>query len=235
MKTKIFDNKEALARFFGDYLVQKVQQNEHLNIALSGGSTPKVIFDLLSKEYNDALDWHKLRFFWGDERCVPPGHEESNYHMTRQHLFDHVPVPHENIFRIKGELPPVEARDNYIKVLNDQLPESNGVPVFDLMILGMGDDGHTASIFPNKIGLWNSENLCEVATHPTSGQKRVTLTGKVINNAREIIFLVTGKEKAPKVAEIIHQKGSFQTYPASLVNRDRSLWLMDREAAQLIG
>ncbi len=235
MKTKTFDDKEALARYFGDYLVQKVQKNEQLNVALSGGSTPKVIFDLLSKEYSDAIDWRKLRFFWGDERCVPPDDEESNYNMTRLHLFDHVPVPAENIFRIKGELPPDEARDSYADIIDKELPKRNKVPVFDLMILGMGDDGHTASIFPHEIGLWNSDNLCEVATHPTSGQKRVTLTGKVINNAAEILFLVTGKEKAPKVAEIIKEKGTYKSHPAALVNRDKSLWLMDNEAAKLIG
>lgn len=235
METKIFGNKEALARYFADHLLQMVEENRHLNVALSGGSTPKIIFDLLSNKYRDAIEWSKVRFFWGDERIVPPDDLESNYGMTRRHLFDHVPVPAENIFRAKGELTPQEARKDYETVIDQNLPKRKGVSFFDLMLLGMGDDGHTASIFPHEIKLWDSPNLCEIATHPTSGQKRVTLTGKVINNAGEIIFLVTGENKAQKVAEIIQQKGAYQTYPASRVNRYKSLWLMDREAAKLIG
>lgn len=231
MESKIFYSKEQLARFFGDYLSVLTQENKQVNIALSGGSTPETIFDLLSQEYKNVVKWERIRFFWGDERCVSPDDKESNYHMTKEHLFDHLPIPEENIFRVKGELKPEEAKNDYINLLDEQLPKDAGVPVFDVVMLGMGDDGHTASVFPNEIALWNSDNWCEIGTHPTSGQKRVTLTGKVINKAREIVFLVTGENKAPKVDEILNKKGDYKKYPASAVNREKSLWLLDQSAS----
>ncbi|WP_462319737.1 6-phosphogluconolactonase [Marinilabilia sp.] len=230
METKIFYSKEQLARFFGDYLTELTSQKDVVNMALSGGSTPEAIFDLLTQEYSSLVKWDKLRFFWGDERCVAPDHEESNYKMTRQHLFNHLPIPEQNIFRVKGELGPRQALSDYKQVLNKELPKENGMPFFDVVLLGMGDDGHTASIFPHELFLWDSPEICEIGTHPESGQKRITLTGKVINNASEIIFLVTGKKKANKVDVILNQKEGCEVYPAALVNRDKSLWLLDQEA-----
>lgn len=231
---KIFADKTDLSRFFGDILEKESNEKDSVTIALSGGSTPKAIFDILASEYQNRIKWEKLRFFWGDERCVKPNDAESNYGMTRIHLFDKVPVSESNIFRVKGELSPDEAASNYETTIGSELPKENGWPQFDLMILGMGDDGHTASIFPFQIELWDSEKICEVATHPDSGQKRVTLTGNVINNAKQIIFLVTGKNKAGKAHEIINEKGNFKAYPASLVNKKSSLWMMDEDAAALL-
>jgi len=228
---QIFQTKQELARYFGDYLLKLSQENEAINIALSGGSTPKAIFEVLSKEYAKSIDWTKLRFFWGDERCVPPNDHESNFGMTREHLFDHVGTKAVNIFRVKGELEPDEAVDNYINTIEENVPMANGLPQFDVMLLGMGDDGHTASIFPHQIGLWNSENTCELAQHPDSGQFRVTLSGRIINNSKQIFFLVTGANKADKIDEIINRKGHYQQYPAALVNMDKCEWLMDKTAA----
>ncbi|MGQ1888864.1 6-phosphogluconolactonase [Thermophagus sp. OGC60D27] len=232
METKIFYSKEQLARYFGDCLIELTEKNELIHMALSGGSTPETIFDVLSQEYKKSIKWDRIKFFWGDERCVPPDHAESNYRMTREHLFDHTPVLPENIFRIKGELSPEEARADYRHILERELPKVNGLPCFDVMLLGMGDDGHTASIFPHEIALWDSPEWCEIGTHPKSGQKRITLTGRVINNSRDIAFLVTGEKKAPKVHEILNQKGQYLSYPAARVNREKSLWLLDQEAAQ---
>ncbi|WP_044117966.1 6-phosphogluconolactonase [Alkaliflexus imshenetskii] len=231
---KIFSDKTDLSRFFGDILEKESNEKDTVTIALSGGSTPKAIFDTLAAEYQNRIKWEKLRFFWGDERCVKPDDAESNYGMTRTHLFDKVPISESNVFRVKGELSPDEAASDYETIILGELPKENGWPQFDLMILGMGDDGHTASIFPYQIDLWDSENICEVATHPDSGQKRVTLTGNVINNAKQIIFLVTAKNKADKAHEIINEKGHFKTYPASLVNKKSSLWMMDEDAAALL-
>jgi 6-phosphogluconolactonase len=230
METKIFYSKEQLARFFGDYLATLTRLNQQVNMALSGGSTPEIIFDVLSQEYQNTIDWDKIRFFWGDERCVPPDHDESNYNMTRQHLFDHLPIPETNIFRVKGELSPQEALADYRDVIKNEVPRENDIPVFDVVMLGMGVDGHTASVFPHQIFLWNSDQLCELGTHPDLGQKRITLTGQVINNAREIVFLVTGKNKAPKVDDILNKREGYDKYPASLADRDKSIWLLDQEA-----
>jgi 6-phosphogluconolactonase len=233
MNIKVFKDKMALAAHFGERLLRISQEKEEVFIALSGGSTPKVIFEFLASEYKEKIAWDKLRFFWGDERCVAPEHADSNYKMTRDHLFSQLPIPEEHIFRVKGELPPDAAALEYEKIIDVVLPQKNNLPTFDLIILGMGDDGHTASIFPHQIHLWESPLLCEVATHPDSGQKRVSLTGKVINNSEQILFLVTGSNKAQKVADIINQTGSYQTYPAALVDK-KALWMLDEEAARLL-
>ena len=231
---EIFEDKKALAHYFGDYLTLLSQEGREIYIALSGGSTPKAIFEILAHEYAKKIDWSNLRFFWGDERCVPPDDYESNFNMTREHLFDYVPVSGDYIFRVKGELTPDEATDNYIALIEENVPLVDGYPQFDVMLLGLGDDGHTASIFPHQIGLWNSENTCELAQHPDSGQFRVTLTGQVINHSTQIFFLVTGENKAEKVKEIIRKKGDYKNYPAALVDRKKSTWLMDKAAAKAL-
>ncbi|WP_255434166.1 6-phosphogluconolactonase [Carboxylicivirga sp. M1479] len=229
---KIFDSKQELATYFGEYLLNKTKEKPDLNIALSGGSTPKVIFEVLARDFEKSIDWTKIRFFWGDERCVLPTNPESNFGMTREHLFDHVKTRAINIFRVKGELDPQEAVKAYSATINDNVPHVNHIPQFDIMLLGMGDDGHTASIFPHQIKLWDSNNICELAQHPETGQVRVSLTGKVINNSKEIIFLVTGANKAEKVDEIFNKKNNYQQYPAALVNMNKATWLLDKEAAE---
>lgn len=234
MQQHIFDDKAALAEHFGQLLLQMSQEKEKVYIALSGGSTPKAIFDHLAENYQKQLPWERLYFFWGDERCVAPDHADSNYGMTKTHLFDKVPLPADNIFRVKGELEPTKAAEDYEIQIDRSLPQENNLPAFDLMLLGMGDDGHTASIFPHEMELWDSPLLCEVATHPKSGQKRVTLTGKVINNARHILFLVTGSNKAEKVQEIIKQSGQWHNYPAARTSADKTTWLLDKDAAALL-
>ena len=229
---KIFDTKLELAKYFGRLLKDRLKENEKLNIALSGGSTPKVIFDILAEQYANVIDWEKLYLYWGDERIVPPTDEQSNYKMTVDHLLSKVSIPKENIFRVKGELEPHIACDDYEQLLLKQLPVVKGIPQFDIVLLGMGDDGHTASIFPYEIELWNSPTHCVVATHPDSGQKRVSLTGQIINHSKEIFFLVTGENKATKVDEIINQKGDFNKYPAALVKSP--VWLLDENAASFL-
>ncbi|MCU4174369.1 6-phosphogluconolactonase [Carboxylicivirga sp. N1Y90] len=231
---QVFSDKKTLAKQFGDLLSKLSLEKKEVYIALSGGSTPKAIFEVLSHEYKKKIDWSNLRFFWGDERIVEATDPESNFGMTREHLFDHVSTKAINIFRVKGELSPDEAVDDYIDVISENVPQANDLPQFDLILLGMGDDGHTASIFPHQIGLWNSENICELAQHPESGQFRVTLSGKVINNAKQIIFLVTGNNKAKKVKEIINEEEVAKNYPAALVDKSKCTWFLDKEVASLL-
>lgn len=234
MKLNIYKNKQEVAEKFSEFLIQRINETEkEFNVSLSGGSTPKVVFDYLSEHYKE-LDWSKVNFFWGDERCVAPTDSESNYKMTVDHLLKNINLPTENIFRIKGEKNPEEEAKEYSKVLNKKLPIKNDIPTFDLVILGMGDDGHTASIFQDNIHLWNSENNCEVADHPVSGQKRITITGKVINNAKEVVFLVTGEDKKEKVALILKGDDTSRTYPAGLVKplSGDLYWFLDHSAAE---
>ncbi len=229
----IYDTKTDVARALSDLLERWCREEGFRNIALSGGSTPQVWFDLLAKEYPRRLPWEALHFFWGDERCVPPDDPQSNYRMTRSHLLDKVPVTPSHIFRIRGENDPEAEAVRYSRVLGEHLPQSRRIPQFDLVVLGMGDDGHTASIFPHQIDLWDSGAHCVVAEHPETGQKRISLTGQVINNAKQVVFLVTGENKAAPLARIGNKGPGSDLLPASRVApaSGRLLWLADRPAA----
>jgi 6-phosphogluconolactonase len=230
----IFQDQQKLVKGFTEYFMKLInQKNEVFHVALSGGSTPKVWFDYLATHHQKDIPWEKIHLYWGDERCVPPEHSESNYGMTKMHLLDKITIPDKNIHRIWGEIEPKEAAAHYEKELIKNLGR---IPVFDLIILGMGDDGHTASIFPHEIKLWDSDACCLAATHPTSGQHRVSITGKVINNASTVAFLVTGKDKEERVAEIFNQEPNAAYYPASLVNPENGTlhWFLDQAAANLL-
>ena len=233
MDIKIYKDKNEVAEQFSAYFVEQAAGRDVFHVALSGGSTPKIVFDVLAENFADQVDWSKVHFYWGDERCVLPTDAESNYKMTVEHLFSKIDVPHENINRILGEKDPNGEAMRYANLLEIDLDRVDGIPQFDLVILGMGDDGHTASIFPQEIELWNAADHCVVATHPDSGQKRVSINGKVINTAKEVAFLVTGASKAEKVEAVIVKTEGSDVYPASLVNpkSGRLIWFLDEEAA----
>lgn len=222
---QIYDSLDDLNSAFTEWLKERLAEKDQITIALSGGSTPKKLFDYWAKLPAGEIDWTKIMFYWGDERCVPPTNAESNYKMTKDHLFDHVVVPQENIFRIHGENDPQEEAKRYGALL----------PVFDIMMLGMGDDGHTASIFPHEMALWESKENCVVATHPETGQKRVSVTGKVINASTHVVFLVTGANKADKVKEVIGNPHQAQEiYPAARVQpaSGNLTWFTDHDATR---
>lgn len=234
MEKRVFDNLQELNKSFTDWLKDILKDRNSVTIALSGGSTPKSIFDYWSANHVDDIDWKSIYLFWGDERCVPPTDEESNYKMTKDHLLDNVPIPEKNIFRIKGENNPADEAKRYSNLLEMEVDMVDDVPSFDIVILGMGDDGHTASIFPHEIDLWDSEEYCVVATHPDSGQKRVSLSGDVINNAKRVAFLVTGANKAEKVEKIFSSLDDVKDiYPAAKVDpvSGELVWFLDKAAA----
>jgi len=220
-KQYIFKNAEETARAIAELIKGKANyyksESRLLNIALSGGSTPKQLFQLLADEYENQIPWAAVRFFWVDERCVEPTDAESNYGVAYDTLFQKSFIPAENIFRMKGEDVPTEEAKRYAKLLYDELPVWNQFPVFDLMLLGIGDDGHTASIFPYNIELLNSELSVEVSQHPLSRQKRITLTGKTICNAEQIIFMAVGENKSKILKEIINKEAVAEKYPASYI------------------
>lgn len=222
----------AVAADFSRFFFELLQDRDHFTVALSGGSTPKLLFELWAKEHRTAVDWSKISFFWGDERCVPPNHEESNYGMTKSLLFNHIDIPEKNIHRVIGEADPATEAERYGKEISDNTEELDGFPVFDLVILGMGSDGHTASIFPHQMELLESEAFCEVATHPESGQKRVSLTGSVINRANAVAFLVTGASKHEKVQQIFNKEAVAQEYPAAHIMPQSGdvHWFLDEAA-----
>ncbi len=237
MEILIFRSLQELNESFTEWFKEVSSYGKQITVALSGGTTPKSLFNYWSSLPQGEIEWKNIKFFWGDERCVDPENSESNYKMTKDHLFNNINIPEENIFRIKGENNPAEEAKRYGDLLNRELELNNGTPVFDIVILGMGDDGHTASIFPHEIELWNNQDNCVTATHPQSGQTRVSLTGKVINAAKNVVFLVTGKNKAEKVKEIIENpQESEKKYPAALVlpHSDNLFWYLDEAAAEMI-
>ncbi len=206
-------------------------------LALSGGSTPKIIFQTLAEMYKEKINWSKIHLFWGDERCVPPESDESNYGMTKKYLLDYIDIPKKNVHPVDGNNIPEEETVRYSDEIKNIVRVKNGFPKFDLVILGIGEDGHTASIFPDQMSLLNSEKICEVAVHPGSGQKRITLTGKVINNAEEIIFLITGESKANIVKELFSKDEiKVKKYPAANISPGNGTleFFMDENAAKLL-
>jgi 6-phosphogluconolactonase len=190
-------------------------------IAISGGTTPKRTFEMLAdpaeKEFS-LFPWDRLDLFWVDERCVPPDNAESNYRMTREALLDKVPLPEDRVFRIEGELDPEEAAARYESSIRNRFRlEGAELPAFDLVALGMGPDGHTASLFPHTEALHELGRIA-VANHvPQKDSWRVTLTSPVINEARKVVFLISGADKAHVLSEVLSEKYDPETWPSQLV------------------
>ncbi len=206
------------------------------NIALSGGSTPGVLFENIASAIEDPGLWEEVNFFWVDERCVPPDHPESNFRMTDKSFFRPLSVSNTNIYRMMGEEEPHAEANRYEALLRSQLPAREGLPCFNLVLLGMGTDGHTASIFPDQMDLLHSGRICEVARHPETGQSRITLTGPVINNADMVCFMITGANKADVLASILDGEKGSEKFPAAHVNPQYGEleWYLDEKAAQFL-
>jgi len=238
-KLHIFKTQEELADQFADQLINWLENysGNSFNLAISGGETPDLLFSVLAEKYADSSLWHKVHFWWVDERMVPANDPESNFGNAQKLLFSQISIPEENIHRIKGENTPESEALSYSAQIRRTLTILNGWPVFDLILLGMGDDGHTASIFPNQMELLESDQICEVATHPLTGQKRVTITGKIINNASKICFLITGSNKAERFSEIWANLENAHQLPAAHIHPIKGdlQWYIDQSAAQAIG
>ena len=231
---RIFNDTKELSLGFCNELMKISSQKGKCFIALSGGSTPKIIFQTLSEHFKEKIHWNKIHLFWCDERCVPPDDSESNYGMTKKFLIDVTDIPEENVHRIIGENEPEQETVRYSEEIKNNVVSKNGLPSFDLVMLGIGEDGHTASIFPDQMQLLSSNKICDVAAHPLSGQKRITLTGKVINNSDKVIFLLTGRSKADILRKIIEENKKI--YPAEFINpvNGELKFFVDDEAGELL-
>lgn len=226
----------AAAEFFATMAVEAIARRGSFAVALSGGSTPRLMHDHLTREpLASRIGWSRAELFFGDERAVGPDHADSNYRMARETLFDRVAIPPSQIHRMIGEAADLaaSARD-YASILQSQLPLcATGFPTFDLILLGMGPDGHTASLFPGTEAL-DETRLWVVANDvPQLQTRRLTLTFPVLNAAKNVLFLVTGQAKAAPVAEIFSTERGRAHHPAGRVRptEGRLLWLLDREAA----
>ncbi|MCP5507552.1 MAG: 6-phosphogluconolactonase [Chlamydiales bacterium] len=211
-----------------------IDDHGYFAVALSGGSTPKAIFHgLSSPAFRDQVDWSRVVLFWSDERCVPPDHSDSNYHMAMEAGFSTLPIPIENIFRMKGEDDPEESALKYEKIIADKL---GGAPL-DLVMLGMGSDGHTASLFPKTHGLHPAKDRLAIANYiPQLDTWRLTLTFRCINEADYIAIYVLGTQKAEMVKKVFNGTFDPDIYPVQNIGtaRNHALWIMDDDAAALL-
>jgi len=221
----------AAARIFTEAAADAVSLRSGFSVALSGGSTPHRLYHLLGSSYRGKIAWRQAHIFWADERCVPPDHEQSNFRLAHEALISRNDIPEENIHRIRGELRPEEAAVTYEHDLRAYFG-TVGVPGFDLILLGVGEDGHTASLFPGGREISEMKRLSVPSFYSRAGNWRVTLTLPVLNNAALVVFLVTGKAKARIIKEL-HAEGKRNLYPAGLVrpHHGKVIWVLDEDAA----
>jgi 6-phosphogluconolactonase len=243
MQTKIVEDLTALSRVGADEFSrcarEAIAARGRFSVALSGGSTPRGVHSLLVADQNDPakrLPWDQIHLFFGDERHVPPDDAESNYRMANETLLSQVSVPPQNVHRIAAELDAKVAADQYEKELRNFFqPASGEWPRFDLILLGMGPDGHTASLFPGSAAL-NENSRWVVANWVEKFHTwRITFTFPVINHAAEVMFLVAGEDKAEVLKKVLNPQGE-DAYPCQRVQplNGRLLWVVDKKAAKLL-
>lgn len=223
---------EAAAREIVDAAAGAVAERSRFVIALAGGETPRPLYGRLASEYRDAVAWDSTDACFGDERCVPPHNPASNFRMAWSILLGRVPILEEHVHRIPGELGPDAAAREYDARLRRIFAEEASTPTFDVVIMGVGTDGHTASLFPADHALEERRRWAAPALGPPEAKvrERVTLTLPVLNRARVVLFLATGAEKRDVVARI--RSGSAPELPAAQVHGvERTIWLLDRAAA----
>lgn len=234
----VFENLDKMAEFIILKLIQKTIRtkidNRQTYIALSGGNTPKTLFRKLSSQtYKDKVNWLDIHLFWADERCVAPHDQQSNYKMVYDNLLRYISIPDANVHRIKGEEEPEAACQNYAAQIRSIVPLAENFPRFDWIFLGIGDDGHTASLFPNAKTLKEVNRICVVAEHPVTSQKRVSLTLPVLNNSRIVTFMVSGKSKRKVIRKLVCKQEDYRQYPAALVQPHQGIleWCLDKAVA----
>jgi 6-phosphogluconolactonase len=246
---EVFTDKRALmeagAAAFVAAARAAIGAHGRLVTALSGGSTPRALFELLATErFASSVDWGRVQVCWGDERAVPPDAQASNYRMARDALLDHVPIPASQVHRIRGEEPPMIAAAAYERTLRTLFATPVGPPRpvpgarFDLVLLGMGDNGHTASLFPGLQAVREAERWVVAESVAEVGMWRITLTPVVLNAAAEVVFLVSGADKAAMLHRVLDGPVQPDVLPAQIVapHHGHLRWLVDAEAgAQLEG
>ena len=236
MSLHVYDTPEELAgaaaREFADRAGEAIAERGRFAVVLAGGSTPEAMYGILASDYDDQIDWSKIYVFFGDERAVPPHHDDSNHKMACEALLDHVPVA--NVHRMRGELPPDEAAASYEEELRTFF-RTQEVPRFDLILLGIGADGHTASLFPETSAIEVHDRWVVANPVLKLDTTRITLTIPIINAARAVIFLVAGEDKAEALGEILEGDADPRANPATLIRPPGGpKWMLDQSAASLL-
>jgi len=238
-EVKLFATPEHLFQSVAeDFAHRAMRAKSEFTVVLSGGNTPKMLFDTLTEinSYKKEIPWNKIKFFFGDERYVPADDPKSNYHMAYEHLFSKVPVLKENIYRIPTEFnDPKAAATAYEQTLRKVFQlKDNEFPKFDLLYLGLGEDGHTASLLPlSDVVMIENNQLAASLWVPDQKMYRITLTPPAINHAMQIVFLVTGENKAHAVSGTLEGPADPQHYPAQLIHgaNNKPVWYLDKAAA----
>jgi 6-phosphogluconolactonase len=241
----VFPDTQSLERSAAERFVERARASiaDHgvFTVALSGGSTPKRLFALLAADpYRSQLAWDKIQFFWGDERTVPPDDKDSNYRMANEALLSHVPVPPDHVHRIEAENPdPAAAAAAYavtIRKVFGSVAGGSELPRFDLILLGMGPDGHTASLFPGTTALHEQKALVVANWVEKFNTWRITMSAPLINHAACVAFLIEGEEKAEPLREVLFGTHQPELYPSQLINPSNGecYWFVDEPAARLI-
>jgi 6-phosphogluconolactonase len=241
---RVYEGADALSRAAAEHFLETAQAavaaRGKARIAFSGGSTPKRTFELMAnpaERFLKAMPWEQIEIYFVDERCVPPDDKDSNYRMMREAMLDKVPVKPDHVFRMEGELEPEVAAARYETTIRSQFRlEGAEVPRFDVLALGMGDDGHTASLFPHTAALHELGRVV-IANHvPQKDTWRVTLTWPVIVEASEVFFLIGGKDKADPLHRVLQGPYDPETLPSQLIRpkSGKLLMLLDRDAASLL-
>ena len=228
---------EAVAQRWVTVANGAINARGKFHVALSGGTTPRALYKLLAlPKFSERIPWDRVHVYFGDERTVPPDHSDSNYRMAKEALFDHVPIPPAHIHRIQAELEdPHAAANEYTRELTGNLPLSaQGVVQFDLLLLGVGSDGHIASLFPATPVLYERARLVEAVHVESMDTWRITLTLPVIDHARNVWILVSGDAKAPIIRDVFATQRT-PPYPVQLINPLGILeWHLDQAAAKLL-
>lgn len=226
---------EAAAQSVAQSIIPPSDPASFFSLALSGGSTPRGLFNLLAADpLRSQVDWSMVQIFWGDERPVPPEHADSNFRMAKEHLLDPLRISSNQVFRIEGERPPQEAAAHYQSVLQRAFVlGAREIPRFNLMLLGMGPDAHTASLFPGTAALEEETQLVEAPWVEKFQTHRLTLTPQVFNAAQKVLFVVSGLDKAQAAEMVLEGPHLPRQYPAQLIHpvHGEVLWLLDQDAA----
>lgn len=238
MKLHVYDTESAVIKALAEYFITTVKaairQKDDCAVVLSGGNSPKKLYRLIASEYKHAIEWNKVAFFFGDERYVPFEHPDNNGWMAKQALFDPLNIDDTKIFYIGTSLSPEHDAANYTDAVFTYFGERQ--PKFDLVLLGLGDNAHTASLFPNTDVLQEEKAIVRSVFLKEQHQYRITMTAPLINEAHKIAFLVYGKSKAVAVQQVIKGNSNIDLYPAQLIQPlDGTVnWFMDKAAASLV-
>lgn len=222
MKLEVYHSQEDALRGMTECLIEKMQQHKApFHLALSGATTAQKMYRLWAGEYRERINWEQLRFYWVDERCVEPTDDESNYMHADELLFTPLNIPRGHIHRIHGERDPQVEAEHYSEAVKWELPGYACLPKFNCVILGIGEDGHTASIFPDQLDLLTDKRCYSVAEHPQSGQKRITMTGQLILNSKMILVPVLGESKASILRRVVNADEIMDLPAAYIISKAR--------------